>query len=164
MKWTLKINKSFQCYLSTLVVAELYKGVYCSQRIQQNLNHLAELTMLLPIEAFDLRVAEEFGKIQAELRQIARPTGEVDALIAAVARSRQDVLVKNNPRHFENIPNLSSVLAAEKKSLVEKPLSKFESCYMERRKINLEQNHLATDQFAQFLALDTELLIERGLT
>ncbi len=102
-----QFNRNFsQCYLSTLVVAELYKGIYCSQRIQQNLNHLTELTMLLPIESFDLGAAEEFGKIQAELRQIARPTGVVDALIAAVARSRQDVLVTNNLRHFENIPHL----------------------------------------------------------
>ena len=102
-----QFNRNFsQCYLSTLVVAELYKGIYCSQQIQQNLNHLAELTMLLPIESFDLGAAAEFGKIQAELRQIARPTGVVDALIAAVARSRQDVLVTNNLRHFENIPHL----------------------------------------------------------
>jgi tRNA(fMet)-specific endonuclease VapC len=50
--------------------------------------------------------ALEFGKIQAELRRIGRPTGNSDTAIAAVVRSREDVLVSNNIRHFENISNL----------------------------------------------------------
>jgi tRNA(fMet)-specific endonuclease VapC len=50
--------------------------------------------------------AIEFGKIQSELRKIGKPTGEFDALIAAVARSRDDILVTNNIKDFINIPNL----------------------------------------------------------
>lgn len=65
------------------------------------------LTELLPVEPFDLDAAIEFGKIQSELRQIGKPTGEIDVLIAAVARSRQDIIVTNNIRDFENIPNLT---------------------------------------------------------
>jgi len=95
-----------QCYLSTIVISELYKGIYCSQQIQKNLDILARLTELLPIEPFGLDAAREFGIIQAELKQIGRPTGAVDALIAAVARSRQDIVVTDNIRDFENIPNL----------------------------------------------------------
>ncbi|HEY9872335.1 MAG TPA: PIN domain-containing protein [Candidatus Obscuribacterales bacterium] len=33
-------SKSIQFYLSTIVIAELYKGVYCSTRIEQNINAL----------------------------------------------------------------------------------------------------------------------------
>ncbi|GAB1541015.1 type II toxin-antitoxin system VapC family toxin [Scytonema sp. NUACC21] len=98
--------KSSDCYISTIILAELYKGAYCSQRIEQNLNRVNEFTSRLIIVGFDNKSAEEFGKIQAELRRIGRPTGEIDALIAAVARSRQDILVTNNIRHFENISNL----------------------------------------------------------
>ncbi|GAA6618599.1 hypothetical protein NUACC26_044100 [Scytonema sp. NUACC26] len=58
------------------------------------------------MEPFDLNAAMEFGKIQSELRQIGKPTGELDALVAAVARSRQSLLVTNNIKDFENIPNL----------------------------------------------------------
>jgi tRNA(fMet)-specific endonuclease VapC len=65
------------------------------------------LTSLIPtIVEFDWDTAEEFGKIQGELRRIGRPTGELDALIAAVARSRGHILVTNNTRHFMNIPTL----------------------------------------------------------
>lgn len=100
-------NRKFsQCYLSTIVISELYKGIYCSIQVEKNLETLAQLTALLPIEAFDLSAATEFGKIQGELRQIGKPTGEIDALIAAAARSREDILVTNNIRDFENILNL----------------------------------------------------------
>lgn len=37
---------------------------------------------------------------------MGRPTGQLDALIAAVARSRTEILVINNTRHFINIQNL----------------------------------------------------------
>jgi len=37
---------------------------------------------------------------------VSKPTGEIDALIAAVARSRDDILVTNNIKYFENITNL----------------------------------------------------------
>jgi len=53
-----------------------------------------------------LSAAIEFGKIQGELRQIGKPTGELDALIASVVRSRNDTLITNNTKDFINIPNL----------------------------------------------------------
>ncbi|MDV2992084.1 MAG: tRNA(fMet)-specific endonuclease VapC [Chroococcidiopsis sp. SAG 2025] len=98
--------KASLCYLPTIVVAELYKGVYCSQRVQQNLTMLEQFLNLMPIVEFDRSAAEEFGKIQAELRSMGRPTGEIDAIIAAIARSRQDILVTDNTRHFINISGL----------------------------------------------------------
>ncbi|MBE8992285.1 type II toxin-antitoxin system VapC family toxin, partial [Nostoc sp. LEGE 12450] len=42
-----KFNRFFnQCYLSIIVVAELYKGVYCSQQVAKNLDILAQFTEL----------------------------------------------------------------------------------------------------------------------
>ena len=98
--------KASFCYLSTIVVAELYKGVYCSQRLQQNLSVLEQFLSLMPIVEFDSIASEEFGKMQAELKRIGKPTGEIEAIIGAVARSRQDILVTNNTRHFINISGL----------------------------------------------------------
>ena len=94
------------CYLSTIVMAELYKGVYCSGRRWQNLSVLEQFLSLMPIVEFDSIAAEEFGKIQAELRRIGKPTGEIEAIIGTVARSRQDTLVTNNTRQFINISGL----------------------------------------------------------
>lgn len=98
--------KHQDCYLSTLVLAELYKGVYCSSRFNENIIALDRFANSLFKVDYDQNAALEFGKIQAELRRKGRPTGEIDALIAAVARSRQDILVTNNTRHFINIDGL----------------------------------------------------------
>ncbi|PPT10672.1 VapC toxin protein [Geitlerinema sp. FC II] len=95
------------CYLSSIVVAELYKGVYCSQQVARNLQALEQFVNLLPVLDFDRASALEFGKIQGELRRIGRPTGELDAIIVAVARSRQLILVTDNIKHFKNIANLN---------------------------------------------------------
>lgn len=80
--------------------------MYCSSRVEQNLLVLNQFANQLPKVNFDENAAREFGAIQGELRQIGRPTGQLDALIAAVARSRNDILVTNNTRHFINITNL----------------------------------------------------------
>jgi tRNA(fMet)-specific endonuclease VapC len=102
-----RFNRIFpQCYTSTIVIAELYKGIYGSQRFESNLANLTELTEYLLVEPFDFAAAIEFGQIQSELKQIGKPTGEVDTFIAAVARSRQSILVTNNTRDFENISDL----------------------------------------------------------
>ena len=100
-------RKYAQCYVPTLVIAELYKGVYCSQKIVSNLNRIDQFISLIPtIIEFDPKAAIEFGKIQGELRKLGKPTGEMDALIAAIARSRNDIVVTHNIRHFVNIPNI----------------------------------------------------------
>ena len=87
-------------------LAELYKGVYCSKQFEKNATGLENFLTLVGVIDFDRAAAVEFGKIQDELKQIGKPTGEQDAMIAAVSRSRQSVLVTNNTRHFENISNL----------------------------------------------------------
>ena len=99
-------QKGDECYISTLVLAELYKGVYCSQRVAKNLAKLENLLSVLAILPFDDAAAEEFGKLQGELRCIGRPTGEIDAMIAAVARIRSDIVVTHNTKDFKNIPRL----------------------------------------------------------
>ncbi len=98
--------KAVQCYIPTLVLGELYKGVYCSQKVEKNLANLNDFLSLLAIVKFDRAAALEFGLIQSELRRKGQPTGEIDALIAAVARSRTYTLVTNNIRHFKNIAGL----------------------------------------------------------
>jgi tRNA(fMet)-specific endonuclease VapC len=60
--------KSNQCCISTIVMAELYKSVYFSQRIEQNLQTLKLFINSVEVIDFDKNAAEEFGKIQLELK------------------------------------------------------------------------------------------------
>lgn len=84
----------------------MYKGVYCSQQIAKNLADLNNLLSLLSVVDVDRNAALEFGIIQGELRKLGKPTSVFDALIAAVARSRNDILVTDNTKDFQNIPDL----------------------------------------------------------
>nr|WP_275994275.1 type II toxin-antitoxin system VapC family toxin [Argonema antarcticum] len=96
-----------QCCLSTIVMAELYKSAYSSQKVEANLRKIHSfINLISTIVQFDENAAIEFAKIQGELKVIGRPTEDIDALIAAVARCHGYILVTHNTRHFINIPRL----------------------------------------------------------
>lgn len=92
--------------LSTLVVAELDYGAKASQKAEDNLEKLHRFVDIVRVVPFDLECAKIFGTIKSKLRKMGRPTGEVDALIAATAMSNKAVLVTGNRKHFENIKGL----------------------------------------------------------
>ncbi len=92
--------------LSTLVVAELDYGAKASQKAEENLEKLHRFVDIVHVVPFDLECAKIFGTIKSKLRKMGRPTGEVDALIAATAMSNKAVLVTGNRKHFENIKGL----------------------------------------------------------
>jgi len=70
---------------------------------------LALSLFLSPITVldFDGHVAEEYGRVRAELEQNGTPIGPLDTLIAAHARKEKLVLVTNNTREFARVPGLS---------------------------------------------------------
>lgn len=92
--------------LSALVVAELNYGAKASQNASRNLDKLTRLLDVIQTVPFDLECAESFGTIKSKLRSIGKPTGEVDALIAATALAHKAVLVTGNKKHFEHIEGL----------------------------------------------------------
>jgi tRNA(fMet)-specific endonuclease VapC len=95
-----------QIALSTLVVAELDYGAKVSQKAKENIEKLYRLLDIVQIVPFDIECAKIFGTIKSKLRRMGRPTGEVDALIAATAIAHDAILATANKRHFENIESL----------------------------------------------------------
>jgi tRNA(fMet)-specific endonuclease VapC len=92
--------------LSALVIAELDYGAKASQNATRNLEKLHRLLDAVQVIPFDLDCAKVFGTIKSKLRGMGKPTGEVDALIAATAMAHKAVLVTANIKHFENIEGL----------------------------------------------------------
>jgi tRNA(fMet)-specific endonuclease VapC len=92
--------------LSTLVVAELDYGAKVSQKSEENLENLYRLVDIVQVVPFDIECARIFGTIKSRLRSLGKPTGEVDALIAATAMAHEAILVTANKKHFENIEGL----------------------------------------------------------
>lgn len=92
--------------ISSLVWGELLYGARASARVEQNLQNLARFAQVVPIVPYDEASAEQYSHIRLALRRKGRPTGEVDALIAAVALAHEATLITHNTRHFEHIPGL----------------------------------------------------------
>ncbi|MCL0097734.1 type II toxin-antitoxin system VapC family toxin [Dehalococcoidia bacterium] len=92
--------------LSTLVVAELDYGAKASQNARKNLEKLYRLLDIVQVISFDMECAKIFGTIKSKLRSIGKPTGEVDALLAATAIANKAVLITANKKYFENIEGL----------------------------------------------------------
>ncbi len=61
---------------------------------------------IVKVVDFDQASAEQYSHIRVFLRQKGRPTGEVDALIAAIALAHRATLVTGNTKHFQHIDGL----------------------------------------------------------
>jgi tRNA(fMet)-specific endonuclease VapC len=92
--------------VSSIVLAELLFGARASARAENNLQRIHQLLQIVTVANFDRAGAEAYSRIRLNLRQKGRPTGEVDALIAAVAVAHDAVLVTHNVKHFGNIDEL----------------------------------------------------------
>jgi tRNA(fMet)-specific endonuclease VapC len=92
--------------ISTIVVAELDYGAKASANSSKNLQKLNRFLDLVRIIPFDLASARMLGTVKSALRKIGKPTGEVDAMIAAVALTHRAELITGNTKHFQHIAGI----------------------------------------------------------
>jgi tRNA(fMet)-specific endonuclease VapC len=92
--------------IPTIVLAELDFGAKASVRAEENLARLYDFVRAVRLVPFDGDCAREHGTLKAELRRLGRPTGALDALIAATAIAHQATLVTHNTAHYRYIPGL----------------------------------------------------------
>lgn len=89
-----------------LSAAELFYGAGKSVSPGTNLPLVRELLATLEILGLDLPAAERFGLLKAELERGGQRLADADLLIAAIALTRNAVLVTGNTRHYDRIPGL----------------------------------------------------------
>ena len=96
-------------YISSITYGELCFGIKNgdSSRKQARWQQLDLFTQKLIIEPWDEDAAKHYGFIRAQLKKQGTPIGNNDLLIASHARSMNAVLVTNNIREFDRVPNLS---------------------------------------------------------
>lgn len=102
----LKANLQYGLCISAITLAELEYGVEKSVFPEKNTVALIQFLSILDVLPFDDAAASEYGKICAYLQKRGTPIGTMDMLIAGHAKAEGLILVTNNVREFERVPNL----------------------------------------------------------
>ena len=92
--------------ISSITLAELEYGMKHSSNPVKNEQALLRFLVPLSVLPFGTTAASEYGEILTYLQSIGTPIGSLDMLIAAHARSEDMILVTNNVREFERVPDL----------------------------------------------------------
>jgi len=96
-----------QVFVSTVVLFELWYGVYHSERVPENRSRAERLlSMGVEFRDFSPEDAEVAGRIRAMLEARKEPIGPYDTLIAGRALARKYTLVTANRREFARIEGL----------------------------------------------------------
>ena len=93
--------------ISAITYAELLLGAKRSGNPDKHLLLIAELKERLHhVHPWNASAAEQFADLQTYLYSQGTPIVANDTLIAAHALSLQAIMVTNNTRHFDKVPNL----------------------------------------------------------
>ena len=107
-----KLRRKFKA-IKDICISSVTYGELCFG-IENGNNNLKEerwrqleiFTQRLLIDPLDENAGKHYGSIRAQLKKEGVPIGNNDLLIAAHARSINAVLVTNNVREFNRVPNL----------------------------------------------------------
>jgi tRNA(fMet)-specific endonuclease VapC len=103
---TLRKKSISDICISSITLVELEYGVQKSGRKEQNTIALAEFLAPLDIISFDENAALESGKIRTFLEMKGNLIGGYDLLIGAHCITLDLILVTNNLKEFQRIPEL----------------------------------------------------------
>ena len=96
----------YEIKLSSITLAELEYGASKSQYRERNRRALLGFVSPFEVLPFEDCDAEIFGLLRVHLERTGQTIGPYDMQIAAQALSKKLILVTNNVREFERIPEL----------------------------------------------------------
>ena len=99
--------------ISSITYAELVHGVEKSASVERNRVALLLLLSNIEIKDFDVKAADEYGKIRADLEKKGTPLGPLDMMIAGHAKSLGLAVVTNNVKEFSRVNGIEVVNWAE---------------------------------------------------
>lgn len=92
--------------ISIVTLGELAFGVSRSQRGSSNRTTVEEFEDRLSVFPWDEHAAWVYGDLRHTLERECTRIGALDTMIAAHALSLDAIIVTNNVRHFERVPDL----------------------------------------------------------
>lgn len=92
--------------ISAVTLSELEYGIEKSSNRERNKLALSEFLAPINILPYDDQAAQTYGRVRFALEKKGASIGPLDMLIGAHALSLKAILVTNNHREFERIPEL----------------------------------------------------------
>lgn len=92
--------------ISSIVAAELWYGVALSEKKKQNEAALQDFLDFVKVLDWPTGACPVYGRIRAHLKKKGTLIGAMDLLIASHASFLNAVLVTNNTREFDRVPEL----------------------------------------------------------
>ena len=102
----LKKCKMSDVSISSITLSELEYGVSKSSNPEKNKLALTEFLAPVDILPYDDMAAVVYGGVRAFLEKSGKIIGPMDLLIASHALSLNYILISNNIKEFERVPNL----------------------------------------------------------
>jgi len=93
--------------ISSITLSELMYGAEKSLNVNRNLEAIEEFVSHLDVLPYDAKASQHYGQIKATLERKGEIIGENDIHIAAHAISQGLILVSNNVKEFNRVPNLA---------------------------------------------------------
>ncbi|MDI9610731.1 MAG: type II toxin-antitoxin system VapC family toxin [Archaeoglobales archaeon] len=100
------VEKGERISTTPINCAELFKGAYMSENVEENLKKVRGIINRLDLLDFNLNASEIYGRIALELKKDGEPIGEMDALIASIALSHNERIITRNFKNFARIRGL----------------------------------------------------------
>ena len=92
--------------VSIVTAAELYEGVYASDRMEFHLRGLRQFLHFVQVIGLDDAICRKFGQQRCRLRQRGQLIDNFDLLIAATCLTYRLILITGNVRHYTRILEL----------------------------------------------------------
>ncbi len=93
-------------FLTHVTIAELFYGVYKSQRTEEQKKKLLEFLEGVYLLGIDSGVCEIFGRIKADISKKGRTSGDFDILIASICIANNGCLITRNSKHYREIEGI----------------------------------------------------------
>ena len=92
--------------ISVITYGELVYGARKSQHEQKNMARVRRIAEIFPIIDVSPAIIETFGHLKATLEKTGSIVADMDLIIASTALTHNMILVTNNEKHFQQIPEL----------------------------------------------------------
>lgn len=95
-------------FVPSIVIGELYYGVYKSARSEKNIRILEDFIVSVSVLDITTEIAEYYGRIKAGLKKKGMPLPENDIWISSIAL-QYDLTLVTRDAHFDAVKGLNLV-------------------------------------------------------